>query len=213
MNYRAWQLKNADTAGESALLAAGYGPLLARVLACRGIAQPQAAAALLEEEPPLSDPFLLKDMDKAVARIQQAIENGETIVIFGDYDVDGVSATAILYECLTNLGAQVRCKLPTREGGGYGLNRETLQKLADKGYKLIVTVDNGISAIEEADLAAELGIELLLRGAREGERKWLPPATHVFRVAPPGAYNLRSTEETVVDPDFTSQWVLVEPDA
>ncbi|OKZ79028.1 MAG: hypothetical protein BHV98_04940 [Clostridium sp. CAG:217_53_7] len=120
MNYRAWQLKNADTAGESALLAAGYGPLLARVLACRGIAQPQAAAALLEEEPPLSDPFLLKDMDKAVARIQQAIENGETIVIFGDYDVDGVSATAILYECLTNLGAQVRCKLPTREGGGYG---------------------------------------------------------------------------------------------
>ena len=105
MNYRAWQLKNADTAGESALLAAGYGPLLARVLACRAIAQPQAAAALLEEEPPLSDPFLLKDMDKAVARIQQAIENGETIVIFGDYDVDGVSATAILYECLTNLGA------------------------------------------------------------------------------------------------------------
>ena len=159
MNYRAWQLKNADTAGESALLAAGYGPLLARVLACRGIAQPQAAAALLEEEPPLSDPSLLKDMDKAVARIQQAIENGETIVIFGDYDVDGVSATAILYECLTNLGAQVRCKLPTREGGGYGLNRETLQKLADKGYKLIVTVDNGISAIEEADLAAELGID------------------------------------------------------
>lgn len=162
MNYRAWQLKNADTAGESALLAAGYGPLLARVLACRGIAQPQAAAALLEEEPPLSDPFLLKDMDKAVARIQQAIENGETIVIFGDYDVDGVSATAILYECLTNLGAQVRCKLPTREGGGYGLNRETLQRLADKGYKLIVTVDNGISAIEEADLAAELGIELVI---------------------------------------------------
>ena len=162
MNYRAWQLKNADTAGESALLAAGYGPLLARVLACRGIAQPQAAAALLEEEPPLRDPFLLKDMDKAVARIQQAIENGETIVIFGDYDVDGVSATAILYECLTNLGAQVRCKLPTREGGGYGLNRETLQKLADKGYKLIVTVDNGISAIEEADLAAELGIELVI---------------------------------------------------
>ena len=162
MNYRAWQLKNADTAGESALLVAGYGPLLARVLACRGIAQPQVAAALLEEEPPLSDPFLLKDMDKAVARIQQAIENGETIVIFGDYDVDGVSATAILYECLTNLGAQVRCKLPTREGGGYGLNRETLQKLADKGYKLIVTVDNGISAIEEADLAAELGIELVI---------------------------------------------------
>ena len=98
------------------------------------ISQPQAAAALLEEEPPLSDPFLLKDMDKAVARIQQAIENGETIVIFGDYDVDGVSATAILYECLTNLGAQVRCKLPTREGGGYettaGHRRQKASQLA-----------------------------------------------------------------------------------
>ena len=162
MNYRAWQLKNADTAGESAAPgrrlwpAAGQGAGLPRYCPAAG------SAALLEEEPPLSDPFLLKDMDKAVARIQQAIENGETIVIFGDYDVDGVSATAILYECLTNLGAQVRCKLPTREGGGYGLNRETLQKLADKGYKLIVTVDNGISAIEEADLAAELGIELVI---------------------------------------------------
>ena len=108
------------------------------------------------------DPFLFPDMAKAAERVRKAVDGFESIAVYGDYDVDGVSATAILYECLTNLGAQVRCKLPTREGGGYGLNRETLQKLADKGYKLIVTVDNGISAIEEADLAAELGIELVI---------------------------------------------------
>ena len=161
MNYRAWQLKNADTAGESALLAAGYGPLLARVLACRGIAQPQAAAALLEEEPPLSDPFLLTDMDKAVVRIQEAIENEELMVIYGDYDVDGISATAILYECLTSQGAHVRCKLPTR-GSGYGLTRAALESLASKGFKLVVTVDNGISAVEEAACAKELGLDLII---------------------------------------------------
>lgn len=161
MNYRAWQLKTTEPTGENALLAAGYAPLLARVLASREIAEPDTAACLLDQDPPLSDPFLLKDMDKAVARIQQAIEEGQTIVIFGDYDVDGICATAILYECLVSLGAQVRCKLPTRDGG-YGLNRETLQKLSDRGYRLIVTVDNGITAVEEADLAAELGVELVI---------------------------------------------------
>src|SRR5699024_8670699 len=86
----------------------------------------------------------------------------EPIVIYGDYDVDGVSATAILYEYLTNLGAQVRCKLPLRTEGGYGLNRTALKKLADKGFRLIVTVDNGIAAVEEAAYAKELGIDLVI---------------------------------------------------
>ncbi|MCI6176485.1 single-stranded-DNA-specific exonuclease RecJ, partial [bacterium] len=89
MNYRAWQLKTADAAGEQPLAAAGYGPLLARVLAARGVTTPGAAAQWLEEQAPLSDPFLLKDMERAVERIQTAVENGEPIVIFGDYDVDG----------------------------------------------------------------------------------------------------------------------------
>lgn len=171
MNYRAWQLKKPDAAGESSLTASGYGPLLARVLSSRGIATPQAAAQWLEEEAPLSDPFLLKDMDKAAARILKAVEESEPIVIFGDYDVDGISATAILFECLTNLGAQVRCKLPTREGGGYGLNREVLQSLVERGYRLVVTVDNGISAVEEAAYARELGLDLVITDHH------LPPET------------------------------------
>ena len=136
---------------------------LAKILMNRGIDdESKLSHYLFDSAADLGDPFLMKGMPEAVDRILRAIDGREKIVIYGDYDVDGVSATAILYECLTNLGAQVRCKLPTREGGGYGLNRETLQKLADKGYKLIVTVDNGISAIEEADLAAELGIELVI---------------------------------------------------
>lgn len=162
MNYRAWQLNPTDAAAEDTLRGAGCGVLLARVLAGRGIATPQAARELLEGGAPLSDPYLLKDMDKAVARIRRAVETEEPIVIFGDYDVDGVSATAILYEYLTSLGAKVRCKLPSRDGGGYGISREVLQSLADKGYTLVVTVDNGISAVEEAAFARTLGIDLVI---------------------------------------------------
>ena len=161
MNYFAWQIRPAAPDAEQALAAAGYGVLLRRVLAARGCADAEAARRLLEPEQGLSDPFLLKDMDRAVARIRQAVENEEPIVIYGDYDVDGICATAILYECLTSLGAHVRCKLPTR-GGGYGLTRPALEALAQKGFTLVVTVDNGISALEEAACARELGLDLVI---------------------------------------------------
>lgn len=161
MNYPAWQLKKADPAAETSLAGAGCGVLLRRVLAARGCTNPAAAQALLGQGEPLSDPFLLTDMDKAVVRIQEAIENEELMVIYGDYDVDGISATAILYECLTSQGAHVRCKLPTR-GSGYGLTRAALESLASKGFKLVVTVDNGISAVEEAACAKELGLDLII---------------------------------------------------
>ena len=161
MNYPAWQLKKADPSAETSLAGAGCVVLLRRVLAARGCTDPAAAQALLGQGEPLSDPFLLTDMDKAVVRIQEAIENEELMVIYGDYDVDGISATAILYECLTSQGAHVRCKLPTR-GSGYGLTRAALESLASKGFKLVVTVDNGISAVEEATCAKELGLDLII---------------------------------------------------
>ena len=153
MNYPAWQLKKGDPAAETSLAGAGC--------AARGCNEPAAAQAMLGQGEGLSDPFLLKDMDKAVARIEQAVENEELMVIYGDYDVDGISATAILYECLTSQGAHVRCKLPTR-GSGYGLTRAALESLAQKGFKLVVTVDNGISAVEEAACARELGLDLII---------------------------------------------------
>lgn len=161
MNYPAWQIKPAEPGGEEALAASGCGVLLRRVLAARGYTRADRVKELLDPEVALSDPFLLQDMDKAVARIRQAIEEEEPIVIYGDYDVDGISATAILYECLTSLGAHVRCKLPTR-GSGYGLTRQALESLRQKGFGLVVTVDNGISALEEAAYARELGLDLVI---------------------------------------------------
>lgn len=161
MNYPAWQIKPADAAGEQQLAQAGCGVLLRRVLAARGCTDAESARRLLEPGGTLSDPFLLRDMDKAVARIRRAIEEEESLVIYGDYDVDGICATAILYECLSSLGAHVRCKLPTR-GSGYGLTRPALESLAKKGFSLVVTVDNGISAVEEAACAEELGLDLVI---------------------------------------------------
>ena len=136
--------------------------LLAGILAARGITDPDEALTLLAGEEELSDPELLTDMHKACQRIWQAIDNGETIVVYGDYDVDGVTATALLYQHLKGMGATVKCMLPSREGDGYGLSKNAIQSIHDKGCQLIVTVDNGISALEEADFAASLGVDLIV---------------------------------------------------
>ena len=145
--------------------------LLAGILAARGITDPTEALMLLAGEEELSDPMLLTDMDKACQRIMDAIDNEETIVVFGDYDVDGVTATALLYQHLKGMGANVKCMLPSREGDGYGLSKNAIQSIHDKGYQLIVTVDNGISAVEEAAFAASLGVDLVITDHH------LPPET------------------------------------
>ena len=144
--------------------------LLAGVLAARGMTEPEQVLDFLAADAPLSDPMLLRDMDKACERICRAIDAGETMVIFGDYDVDGVTATALLYQHLKGMGADVKCMLPSREGEGYGLSRHTVDAIHKHGYQLIITVDNGISAVEEAAYAAELGIELIITDHH------LPPA-------------------------------------
>ena len=145
--------------------------LLAGILAARGITDPAEARTLLAGEEELSAPELLTDMQKACERIWQAIDNGEIIAVFGDYDVDGVTATALLYQHLKGMGASVKCMLPSREGDGYGLSKKAIQSMHDKGCRLIVTVDNGISAVEEADFAAELGMDLIITDHH------LPPET------------------------------------
>ena len=145
--------------------------LLAGILAARGITDPAEALTLLAGEEELSDPALLTDMDAACQRIWQAIDNGETIAVFGDYDVDGVTATALLFQHLKGMGASVKCMLPSREGDGYGLSKNAIQSMHNKGCTLIVTVDNGISAVEEADFAASLGMDLIITDHH------LPPET------------------------------------
>ena len=136
--------------------------LLAGILTARGVTDPVEALTLLAGEEELSDPAQLTDMDKACRRIWDAIDREETIVVFGDYDVDGVTATALLYQHLKGMGATVKCMLPSREGDGYGLSKNAIQAIHDKGYQLIVTVDNGISAAEEAAFAAQLGVDLII---------------------------------------------------
>ena len=151
--------------------------LLAGVLCARGMTDPDQACAFLAADAALSDPMMMRDMDKACARIWRAIDAQETIVVFGDYDVDGVTATALLYQHLKSMGAQVKCMLPSREGEGYGLTKNTIDSIYKKGYRLIVTVDNGISAAEEAAYAASLGMELVITDHH------LPPDTLPAAVA------------------------------
>ena len=172
MKYERWLIPETDDAAVEALMDAGYPYLVSTVLASRGVVTPEQAAAHLDRERSLVfSPFLMRDMDKAVARIDRALAGGETIAVFGDYDVDGVTATALLYQHLKGMGATVKCMLPSREGDGYGLSRNAIRSIHDKGCKLIVTVDNGISAVEEADYAAELGIDLIITDHH------LPPET------------------------------------
>ncbi len=111
---------------------------------------------------PLSSPFLIKDMDRGVARIRQAIERGEHILVYGDYDADGVTATALLYTYLQNIGADVDYYIPSRVGDGYGLSGKTAERVLQGGFSLVVTVDNGIAAVEEARYFRENGIDLVV---------------------------------------------------
>ena len=179
MEYRSWKVRGA---GQKALQLLekqmGLPPLLARLLAARGVESEAQANEILLENTPLSDPFLLKDMDKAVARILQAVDGGENILIFGDYDVDGVTATALLADHLRGMGANVKCMLPSREGEGYGLSEKAVRTAAEKGFSLIVTVDNGISALAEAQLAAQLGVDLVITDHHLPPEQ-LPPAVAV----------------------------------
>lgn len=140
----------------------------AQLLVNRGCASASDAKAFLaKEEEQLHDPFLMKDMEKAASRILEAIENGEKIVIFGDYDVDGVTSVSSLYLYLQAQEADVSYYIPCRSGEGYGMSEGAVRKLAESGCGVIITVDTGITAIEEAKIAKELGITLIITDHHE----------------------------------------------
>lgn len=138
-------------------------PLLAMMLDIRGITKEEDVINFLQENKDFSDPYLMKDMDKAVERITTAVENGEKICVYGDYDADGVTSTSLLYSYLRDsLGADVMFYIPTRTGEGYGMNKSAVDKIHSLGVTLIITVDNGISAREEIDYANSLGIDTVI---------------------------------------------------
>lgn len=143
--------------------ACGLDPFVALLLVSRGTKTPEQARGFLEDDgAQFFDPMSLPDMGKAVARIRQALDGFERIAVYGDYDADGVTATALLYSYLETQGADVFYSIPERETEGYGLHRASIDEMAKRGAKLIITVDNGVSALEEAEYAASLGLELIV---------------------------------------------------
>jgi single-stranded-DNA-specific exonuclease len=137
--------------------------LLAQVLINRGITDITSARNFLQPQiAALGDPSLLPDIEKASIRINEAVRRGEKIVIYGDYDVDGLSATALMYRCLKLVGAQVSYYIPERLEEGYGLNADAIKKLKEGGADVILTVDCGINACREADVARSFGIDLII---------------------------------------------------
>lgn len=162
-----WILSEAisEHSSDSAAVAAELGicGVLADILVRRGYTTPDEARAFLGKETTLfHDPFLMNDMELAVERILRACSSGEHITVYGDYDVDGVTSVSTLKLYLTAIGATVDCYIPNRAGEGYGVNSAALDKLAAGGTSLIITVDTGITAIEEAKHIKELGMELIV---------------------------------------------------
>ena len=167
-----------DPAAVNALVGSGYAPLTAMVLASRGIRDGAQAHRYLDCEGPLPDPFRMTDMDKAVARVRLALSRGETIAVYGDYDVDGITATCLLTDYLRSRGANCLSYIPGRLEEGYGLNPTAIHQLHSQGVRLIITVDCGITALSEALLCRELGIDLVITDHHECKQA-LPQAVAV----------------------------------
>ncbi len=140
----------------------GKSDYLCELLLARGYQTPEAISEFLSGDGFLQDPYSLKDMDRAVQRIRKGIEDGEMIAIYGDYDADGVTATVVLFTYLESIGADVRYYIPTRDGEGYGLNQKAIDTIAKMGITLMITVDNGITALEEIAYAGSLGIDVVV---------------------------------------------------
>jgi len=154
--------------------------LAARVLCSRGISDEDSARAFLDTElSRLHDPMLLKDMQQAVERIEEALAMGEKIAVYGDYDVDGITSTYILLDYLQSLGADCVYHIPDREGEGYGVNIDAIEKLRDLGVTLIITVDTGITAVGEIVAAHDMGIDFIVTDHHECQQE-IPVACAVI---------------------------------
>jgi single-stranded-DNA-specific exonuclease len=175
-----WKLPEASLSGQDDLSRlVPCSPLLASLLRKRGIEDAGEARRFLDPKlTHLHDPFLLPDMDRAVSRIDAALQAGEPMAIFGDYDVDGISSTCLLHDFFRFIDRPVLYRLPHRLTEGYGIRKDAVRELASKGVRLIITVDNGSSAVEEVELATTLGMDVVVTDHhRPGPR--LPDAAAV----------------------------------
>ena len=168
MKHTQWNISPCSRPALEALEAAGVSPLVARVLCARGLSTPQQAQSMLSGPADLADPFLMRDMARAAARVRQALDGGERIAVYGDYDVDGITSTCLLTSFLFSRGArEVIPYIPDRLEEGYGLNCDAISALAARGVTLLITVDCGITAVEEAAWAASLGVDVVITDHHE----------------------------------------------
>ena len=188
MKYGIWKVSQPEAGAVNALVGSGYAPLAAMVLASRGMEDDHQARAYLDCNAPLLDPFLMTDMDKAAGRVGLAMSRGEKIAVFGDYDVDGITATCLLTDFLRRHGADAVSYIPGRLEEGYGLNPIAIHQLHDEGVKLIVTVDCGITAVSEAELCRQLGIDLVITDHHECKQTLPAAAAVVDPHRPDGGY-------------------------
>lgn len=164
----------------------GYSPVLKQLLVNRGYRTSAEARQFLEARPPAgAEPLLMKGMPEAVERIWRAIQEGELIAVYGDYDADGVTATALLTLALTEAGGNAVSHIPNRFEEGYGLNKNDLEKLKDSGVRLVITVDCGIRSTDEAEFANQIGLELIITDHHHPGPE-LPRAIAVINPRQPG---------------------------
>lgn len=162
MNRKKWVVSRCDRDAAATIAEnCGVEPFAAFLLCSRGMTDEFEIERFLYDTD-LIDPYTLPDMEKAAQRVNQALENGERITVFGDYDCDGVTSTALLYSYLCSRGANVDYYIPDRAAEGYGMNTGAIDLLKSRGTNIIITVDNGISAIEEVAYAKTLGIDVVV---------------------------------------------------
>ena len=179
MKYQQWNIAQRSQEAYKAMERQGVPTLVAATLCARGMTDLAEAKGLLSSgEDQLQDPFLMKDMDLATARIGRALRNGEKIAVYGDYDVDGITSTCLLTHYLRAQGGDVCYYIPNRLSEGYGLNREAVDALHAAGVTLIVTVDCGITAVEEVAYASGLGIDVIITDHHECKEE-IPAAVAV----------------------------------
>lgn len=169
ISKKQWKIHRPDEEIVTRLMSELKIPSLhAKILATRGFVDSDKAKAFLSiDVTMLHDPFALHDMDKAVSRIQHAIKENEHIVVYGDYDADGVTSVSVLTTALERLGAKVSYVIPNRFEHGYGPNSELFQEIADLGAQLIITVDNGVSGVEQTAFAKKLGLDIIITDHHE----------------------------------------------
>jgi single-stranded-DNA-specific exonuclease len=184
-----WRYLHHDVGSVSALeQQADLSPVVAQLLTCRGITNAQDAKSFLDAKlTALRDPESLPGVTDAADRIHAASQSDRRITIYGDYDADGMTATAILFNCLKLLGANVNYYVPNRLDEGYGLNDEALKKLADRGSSMVISVDCGIASVEQAEVARQIGLELIVTDHHQmGDR--LPNAAAIVHPRLPGHF-------------------------